>query len=158
MELVYGNVWINLVFIPKQRAIDLDALHEALLSATTWGEFQAKVSAEVYEEVLKRIAQWHEDVEGTHVPQSTDAFDPDYIPGYADSDWPAFPPAEMLEWIPKEIQEKYGLVNPGSDPLSRPTLDLPIGSAEEIVAAFERSGYLCISDETLVNKACGYGR
>ena len=40
MEVVYGEVQDNLVFIYKAEAIDLARVHYALGSANTWGEFR----------------------------------------------------------------------------------------------------------------------
>ncbi len=42
-EIIYGERADQLIFIPKQRALELASIHEALNTSKTWGEFKSRV-------------------------------------------------------------------------------------------------------------------
>ena len=85
---------------------------------------------------------------------SEDAFDAIDIPGYEDGDWPLWPLQEMLDWMPKDIQQRFGKVVPSA--VNGDCLELISEKADEIVKALESRGFSCAEDESLVMRACGY--
>jgi len=76
------------------------------------------------------------------------------VPWAADGDWPAWPAQQMLDWVPKAIQQKYGSI--GSSHLNGECLTLAPREERQIIAAFRRVGYRCTRDDRLVQRASGY--
>lgn len=154
-EIIYG-VWAEqLILIPKERALELASIHGALNASKTWGEFKSRVPAHVYKEVLRMIrSELDEDEERVFlIPKPDSPFDPDDIPGYADGDWPGWPAQEMLKWMPKDIQQKYGKVE--ISVLNGDFLEIGPGREAEVIAALEDCGYKCTKDTNLIERACG---
>jgi hypothetical protein len=60
----------------------------------------------------------------------------------------------MLDWVPTDIQRQYG--ERASSALNGDLLVLPTSGTSELVAAFERHGYICVRDDSLVRRASGY--
>jgi hypothetical protein len=178
-ELVYGAVTDYLVFIPRERALELTAVREALESAKTWGEFRRRISPEDYEHALS----WYEDLLsfeafcqeegldhpsrrdeawaqytqlsiGVRPPVDEDAFKIDHIPPYYDGDYPEWPAASMYAWVPKQIQETLGRMH--DTRLNGEFLTFDPGREHEVVAAFEAAGYVCVRDDRLTRRASGY--
>jgi len=149
-EVVYADCNGELVFLPKDLALELAQIQTALDNSKTWGEFQANVPAHAYEEIM---AGMKDDEDPETLPQPGDTFDPDAIPGYDDGDWPIWPLQYMLEWIPKDIQQQFGTVETSAT--SGPCLILMPEKTDEIVKALEKQGYSCTEDELLVRQACG---
>jgi hypothetical protein len=157
-ELVYG-VYRNdeLVFIPKQQAFELAQLREALTTAKTWGEFKAKVPAHLYKETVYLYSDYEEDDEDGEEPEAPgdkDEFVADDIPGHGDGDWPIWAAQAMLEWVPQDVQERFGRV--AATRLSGEYLYLPENRADEIASAMQSHGYTCVRDDALVERAEGY--
>ncbi len=150
-EVVYADCNDELVFLPKELALELAQIRAALDTSKTWGEFQANVPAHVYEEIM---AGMKDDEDPEALPQSEDAFDANDIPGYEDGDWPLWPLQEMLNWMPKDIQQRFGKVVPSA--VNGDCLELMSEKADEIVRALESRGFSCAEDESLVIQACGY--
>ena|ERR1017187_4854887 len=102
---VYGNIpdCGGLLFIPKEEAVELAALHQALDDAKTWGEFRARVAPRFVTEVNAIFAESDEPL-----PEDAEPFAADNIWGYSDGDWPESLSTKMFQWVPKSIQQKYG--------------------------------------------------
>ncbi len=100
------------------------------------------------------MAGMKDDEDPEALPQPEDAFDPDAIPGYDDGDWPIWPLQYMLEWIPKDIQQRFSTVERSAT--SGPCLTLMSEKTDEVVKALEKRGFGYIEDESLVIRACGY--
>lgn len=152
--LVYGAVDGNLVFIPRARAEELAAAHRALHTATTWGAFKGLVSEEIYEEAVERVADSDDDA--PTAPESDVPLVPDDIVGYNDGDWPAWPAAEMLEWLPQSIEDAYG--HSTFTALRQDFLQLDSGRSDEIIAALVTEGFTVTEDVDLVIAASGMAR
>jgi hypothetical protein len=150
-EVVYADYNDELIFLPIELALELAQIRTALDNSKTWGEFQANVPAHVYEEIMEGMKD-DEDLEA--LPQPDDTFDAHAIPGYDDGDWPIWPLQEMLNWMPKDIQHRFGKVVPSA--LNGDCLELTAGKTDEIVRALESRGFSCTEDESLVIRACGY--
>lgn len=152
-ELVYGNYrGDELVFIPKQQAVELAQLRQALESAATWGEFKQMAPAHLYQEVALMVSDYDE--EAGQLPQDADPFDADSIPGYGDRDWPTWAAQAMLEWVPQDVQDRFG--SAAGTTLSGDYLYLPEEKADEIAQAMQEHGYPCVRDDDLVTSAEGY--
>ncbi len=156
--IVYGVTNLGLLFVPESRAMELTDSNKALLTAKTWGEFKSMVSKDLYEFYLTNSAYY----EGPNEPEDGN-FDPyDIAPEtpFTPNDvvvydvLPANPEIEMSEWMPKEIQEKFGykmhyagmdMNVPGGE-----ILVLDEKRLDEIVTELEKLGYKCKRDDNLL--------
>ncbi len=86
-------------------------------------------------------------------PADDEPFDQDLIHGGDPSDWPGWITREMLEWMPKEIQQTFGKVE--FTALSGDLLELNPDRIDEIVAALTQHGYRCTEDTALMERALG---
>jgi hypothetical protein len=150
MEIVYGNRSGELIFIPKDLAEDLVKVHIASETSKTWGEFKANAPDRIYEEAIALLSD-EEDPEV--LPQPEDIFDSASIPGYADGDWPLWPRQYMLEWVPKDIQVRFGRIM--DTVLNGEYLQFDPEDTQEIVELLEKHGYSCSEDVALVESAHG---
>ena len=156
--IIYGITGLGLLFVPESRAKDLAESNKALLTAKTWGEFKALVSREMYEFYLVNSAFY----EGPDEPEDGD-FAPYDIPPetpFTPNDvvtydaLPAYPEIEMLEWMPEEIQAKFGK----KASYSAMDMNVPEGDIlvlkekqmDEIVAALEKLRYECRRDDDML--------
>lgn len=144
--LVYGEQAGGLVFIPEQRARQLAAVVDAWWTSSTWGEFRTRVdSFGVADEILAFLG-YPEDY-----PPDDETLTDDQKHQYTqDGDWPPWPAAEMLAWVPKEVAE---LGQPGVSMSSGPALFFELDQMGELVAALERRGFTCRRDDSLVQAA-----
>jgi hypothetical protein len=179
-EVVYGEIEDYLVFLRKSDAVELSACRQALRSSKTWGEFRTRISADAYSELMEFMDDAVDFLEfcwealesdpdltldevrseylklpiGERLAEDEDAFSQEHVPWTYDGDWPRWPAQEMLRWVPKEIQERYGTVE--DSVLNGEFLTFDPSDERRIVAAFKRSGYLCVRDNRLVERASGY--
>jgi hypothetical protein len=115
---------------------------------------------EDYAEVLERLeGQLRDDF--TLPPEDSKEFNlydlPGFEAGIEDGEWPGFPRAEMVYWVPKDIQQAFGEVMAmGMMHSFRTLLDLPTAREAEILAAFAEHGYTCVNDNELVTRATGW--
>lgn len=147
-EVIYGTLHDELLLIPREKAEELAAVHTALNTAKTWGEFMALLPAAARTELEAFCAE-----EDESRPEDTRQFARDDVPGVQDGDWPGWPAQMMLEWVPKEIQQTYGKVD--FSPVSGDCLTLDSSQTDVIVAVLEQHGYACIRDDELVVRASG---
>lgn len=156
--IIYGITVFGLLFVPESRAKELADGNNALLAAKTWGEFKSLVSKELYEFYLPNSDYY----QGPKEPEDGN-FDPYDIPPeipftpndvVMDDVLPANPEIEMSEWMPEEIQEKFGRK------MRYATMDMNVPEGEilvleekqmdEIVAALEKLGFVCKRDDDLL--------
>jgi hypothetical protein len=153
--LVYGVFQADeLAFIPKQQALDLAQLWRALDSAQTWADFKRMVPDHVYAGVVELIQDSPGSTLSDAGPDPQAPFDRDDIPGHADGDWPPFPPQQMLDWVPQEIQARYGRTI--TTVFNGDYLCFAANDAADIVRALEQHGYTCEPNENLVKDATGH--
>ncbi len=138
----------GLVFIPKPEATRLAAIHAAISGSQTWGEFFATMPLGDSNYVRESRLDCDE-----CVPDPSEKFDVELLPGFTDGDWPDWPEQKMLDWPPAEICQRYGRVE--SSVLNGPYLTLDVTRSPEIVDALERAEFELRFDEELVRKACG---
>ena len=148
-EIVYGEIYYSLVFIPKKRALEYARIHRALQYSKTWGEFKARVPQGTYDSIMQ---YFQEDDEPT--PEDAEHFSAEKIPGYLDGCFPGWPAQEMLAWIPEAIKEEYGSVEHSA--FGEPCFEFDPAMELEIVLAFQKMSYRCNKDEKLVREACGF--
>jgi len=151
-ELIFGERAQQLIFIPVSLIQRLVRLQEALQSASTWGEFKELLSSRDYQEIVVMLTEWCE-LEEPFQPDPEELFESDQIPGYADGDWPEWPAQEMLDWMPEELQQRYGTVK---DSIFNGTfLEIKPEQKQAIVADLEALGYTCVEDDQTIAKAHG---
>lgn len=148
-QLVYGTPQDELLFIPRERAAQLAAINQALNTAATWGEF-----FRLLPEAARAELEEFFDEEGEDRPPDERPFDQDDVPGVADGDWPGWPAKEMLSWVPKDVQQRYGRV--AESAISGECLELDTSHTAAIVTALEAHGYTCTRDDNLVALAAGH--
>jgi hypothetical protein len=156
--IIYGITGLGLLFVPESRAKELADGNKALLTAKTWGEFKSLVSKELYEFYLPNSDHY----EGPQEPEdgNFDTYDiapespftPNDVLTY--EELPANPEIEMTEWMPEEIQEKFG------QKMRYYAMDMNVPDGEilvleeaqmdEIVAELENLGYVCSRDDDLL--------
>ena len=156
--LIYGNSIYGLLFIPESRANELANSNKALLTAKTWGEFKSLVSQEMYEFYLPNSDYYQgpsEPEDGNYEPYDIPPetpFTPNDVVLY--DVLPANPEIEMSEWMPEEIQAKYG------EKRRYYAMDMNVPEGEilvleekqmdEIVAELEKLGYECKRNDELL--------
>jgi hypothetical protein len=149
LEIVYGEIYESLAFIPKKRALELAQIHYALQHSKTWGEFKSRVPQRVYDSIMQYFR-----MDGEPTPEDVEPFSSEKVPGYLDGDFPGWPAQEMLAWVPEAIQEEYGSVE--SSAFGEPCFEFDPGMELEIVSALQEMSYRCNKDEKLVREACGF--
>ena len=103
-RLVYSRLNDDeLVLIPEDQALELAEVQEAIRRAATWGELKSLLPRRRWLQIVQGYDEADEPL-----PADAESFDADKLPGYADGDWPEWPAQEMLRWMPKEIQERFG--------------------------------------------------
>ncbi|MDP9371073.1 MAG: hypothetical protein M3Q65_01170 [Chloroflexota bacterium] len=155
LDVIYGRLWDDeLVLLPLDTARYLATLREALTEAKTWGEFKARAPEGAYAEVVEMIADNADGDEEFTEPAADTPFDPEDIPGYADGDWPLLPPQHMFDWLPEDLQQRYG--HTGDTVLNGPYLAIDPAHTRELVAEMEARGYHCTEDSDLLQRATGF--
>jgi hypothetical protein len=160
-NIVYGNSVLGLLFIPESRAKELVQVNQALLTAKTWGAFKQLVSEEFYNFFLVYSSFYQgprhptaQEIETYDLPPET-LFTPNDVVMY--DTFHAHPEIEMSEWMPVEIQEKYGSKSRyyamDMNVPSGEVLNLSEEHMDEIAAALEEAGYQTRRDDDLINAA-----
>ncbi len=157
--IIYGITGLGLLFVPESRAKELADGNRALLTAKTWGEFKSLVSTELYVFYLTKSSYY----EGPYEPEDGDYTPYDIAPEtpFTPNDvltyeaLPANPEIEMTEWMPEEIQEKFGRkMRYYAMDINVPRgeiLVLEEKQMDEIAAELEKAGYVCKRDDDLLN-------
>jgi len=157
--IIYGITVFGLLFVPESRAEELADGNNALLAAKTWGEFKSLVSKELYEFYLPNSDYY----QGPNEPEDGDFTPYDIAPErpFTPNDvvtydaLPANPEIEMTEWMPEEIQEKFGQkMRYYAMDMNVPDGDILVLEEEqmdEIAAVLEKVGYVCKRDDDLLN-------
>lgn len=133
------------VFAPTQLVAELTQLRAAIDSASTWGEFRARVPARYVQEVHELLEE---------APADGADFDPDEISGYGDGDWPEWLHQVMLDWMPKDLIERFGTVEQSVH--NGPFLEVEPAAADDLAHALEERGYSCTHDDAAIAAAAGW--
>ncbi len=149
-QLVYGLAGDkSLVFMPEHAARELAELRTLLPVARTWGEFRAGISDARWRRIVEPL-----EGDGEPVPEPAAPFDAAQIWGYEDGDWPEWPAQQMLEWMPVELQQRFGDIE--DSVLNGPCLQLEPTREREIVQALHAASFTCRRDDAMIRKASGY--
>ena len=156
--IIYGITNLGLLFVPESRAKELAESNKALLTAKTWGEFKEMVSQEMYDFYLVNSAYYEgpaEPEDGDYAPydiKPETPFTPNDVVTY--DALPAYPEIEMSEWMPEEIQTKFGRkMGYTAMDMNVPEGDILVlkeKHMDKIVAALEKLGYECRRDDDLL--------
>jgi hypothetical protein len=139
----------SLVVIPREEARRLAALNNALEDSTTWGEFLDAVATD-------RVTLDQLEDKFDELPARDDPFDPDDIYGFSDGDWPAWPMAKMLDWLPPSVQ---ALGTRQRTAINGDALEIDDDLLSEVIAALAAEGLQGQEDtDGLVATACGAWR
>jgi len=156
--IIYGITNLGLLFVPESRAKELAESNKALLSAKSWGEFKSLVSTELYVFYLTKSSYY----EGPYEPEDGDyrpynippetPFTPNDVLTY--EELPANPEIEMSEWLPEEIQAKFGRkMSYSAMDMNVPEGDILVlkeKQMDEIGAELVKLGYECRRDDDLL--------
>jgi len=108
----------GLMFASPAIALEVSAIHKAIKSSKTWGEFRKALPADV----LRQFEIMNEFTDEADRPADADAFDRDEVPSYGDGDWPTWINQSMLDELPPEIIAEFGEVQDST--LNGPFLQL----------------------------------
>lgn len=129
--------------IPEEQFLGLAALR----TCKTWGELRRAEPDFVRNEVEARYAD-PDSIPGDDI--RLDLYD---IPGAADGDWP-WPAADMLDWLPKDIQAEFG--EERSITLNGNCLLIDAIRIEELTTALQSRGSAMRREDPLVSRIAGY--
>lgn len=137
------------VFLRRSEAETLAQAYAAAQDSQTWGEFRQSCPSQMLEEIEEILEEEGE------LYDDDEPFDGlEDIPGYADGIWPGFPERDQMEWLPNDIQKRYGetieTLHDGS------MLQFSVEHQEEVIRGVIAHGFQCSRDDALVRKACGY--
>ena len=99
--LYWQNSRSGLLLAKPETALQVSAIHKAIESSKTWGQFRKALPADALMEVEEMMSE--EDA-----CADTDPFDSDQLPGFSDGDWPTWICQSMLHELPKEIIQEFG--------------------------------------------------
>ena len=103
-ELVFGEAPHDtyLVFTTLERAKRIDGYRRAL-KAKTWGEFRTLIGKDVYAKLFQDSFD-----EENPEPKDREPFDPTWVPGFEEGDFPPWIVTEMERHVPIEILSRFG--------------------------------------------------
>jgi hypothetical protein len=147
-EVVYGQFRGNdlLVFIPKWRADELAATWKVLHTPSTWGELEAGLTADRFEEAARQV--WDDEEPPADAPFSiTD------LNSVAEGDWPVRPAQEQMGWMPESAQRLGEVIYTS---ISGEHLDLGLETEAAVVAALTAEGHTVRRDDAAVEATYQY--
>jgi hypothetical protein len=124
----------QVVFTPAWLARRLDAIH----GANTWARLRKAIGDAEYRTIVSRYLDC-QDTDDPVEPRPRQHLVLAEIPGYSDGDWPEYPRQVMLDWLPPDIIERFGTIEPTM--LNGNTLHLPASAADAIARALAGHGY-----------------
>ena len=113
--LYWQNSRSGLLLAKPETALQVSAIHKAIESSKTWGQFRKALPADALMEVEEMMSE--EDA-----CADTDPFDSDQLPGFSDGDWPTWICQSILDELPSEIIAEFGEVQDST--LNGPFLQL----------------------------------
>lgn len=138
MEILYttSDEIEGVVFAEKAKAASVARIQEACETATTWGEFRSKLTAEEWAEVVD-----NNDLNNREIDDAAPFGADTDITGYADGFYPEWLQATMLSWFPKGLIAKYA--GEAADSVHNGEfLILPADRAEEIASDLTARGHV----------------
>ena len=147
-DIVYGvfDYAENLVFIPDTRARDLAEVVDAWWHSSTWGELRERLEQkDLATEFLARFG-YPDNYPADDEPLT----DREKEDNTTDGDWPGWPDAEQLHWMPQDVID---MGYSGISMVSGPCVGFEPVQEEDVVAALGRHGLTCRRDDALVRAA-----
>lgn len=146
LTFVIGRFDDSLVVIPIDEGRRLATLNDALEGSHTWGEFRSSVGNDLA--TITYLETQYDDC----VPDGSEPFDADEIPGFSGGSWPDNPQC-MIDRLPASVV-KLGTVMPTAFAPSLLRIDLDVEA--EVIEALVAEGHQCVEDsEDLISRACG---
>jgi hypothetical protein len=143
-NVVYGEMTDgSLVFIPEARARVLAEVCDAWWHSDTWGELRERLEGQG---LASEFLAWF-DYPDNYPPDDEELTDDQKHQSIGDGDWPAWPGAEQLQWMPQDVID---MGDTGMSMVSGPALWFEPEQADEVVAALNRHGFTCRRDDALV--------
>lgn len=133
------------VFAPSRLVQELRELRTALDEASTWDQFRKAAPSRYVAEVHAALDE---------EPSDDAAFDASEIPGYEDGEWPEWLHQKMLTWMPTDLAERYGKVEPSVHNGHLLTIDPAV--SEDLAAELEARGYTCKRSDEAIAAATGW--
>lgn len=93
----------GVVFADPERAEQIAAIHEAIRSATSWGEFIRQMPSGELEDLLASTF----DDEGEPRPGDDDPFSGEQLAGWSDGDYPSWLQQEQGDILPQRVLETF---------------------------------------------------
>ena len=150
---VFADAYI--VMLEQDKARELEQVWRALDTAKTWGEARDIMPKDYFNVLWHNLSEDSED-EDKPLPAMSDAFDREAVSGHADGDWPDWPAADMLDWVPEDIQGRYG--QQASTRLNGDFLEIAPEHLEAVMSELSALGYLCVRDDELIARISGQGQ
>ena len=152
------------LFVPEDQVARLTAIHHALRTAETWGEFWSLLPGDERSGLKDQLEWLANDFESTgypesaleHRPSDSDAFGDHDLLGLSEGDYPPIIQRDLVEWIPPEIIAEFGTWD--SSPVSGDYLKMNPTTERfpELEAAFAAHGFRLVHDEIRVLRAAGW--
>lgn len=145
-DLIYGgDAERGLVVVPRALAFELMQIVDAVESAKTWGEFRELLTPEQWETVAERRDP------DVPAPADGDAFDASDLYGWDEGDYPDWPQARALDWVPQGIIDALG--RRVETMWDGPYLEIPHEHERQLVSMFEARGAKIERDDGTVMRA-----
>jgi hypothetical protein len=143
---VVGVFQDGVVVLPREEAERLAVLNDALATASTWGQLLDAIDPRDAREAVELAFD-----DETQLDRDA-PFDAEEIGAFTDGDWPTWPAAAMLEWLPADV---IALGRVERTAISGDMLELPGDRLDEVVERLTASGVTVERDNDVVGRACG---
>lgn len=124
----------GVVFADPDRAVLVHRINKAMAKARTWKQFRAGMPRKAYSELMA----WFDEA-GDRRPRGSDPFEPDFLPGFSDGDYPPWLQQEMDAVVPISVLEKFGKCE--GTAVNGPFWMIPAANLEAACAALRVLGY-----------------
>ncbi len=133
-ELLYTIDGSRGVLFALKSEVELDQqTWDAITGANTWGELRSLLPDEVRTDLEERLED--NDLEF----DDDEEFDREMLPGYGDGDYPVPLQQSTLDWFPRELVTKYGVIVESR--LSGESVAFPVDVVDRLVGELEHMGY-----------------
>ena len=149
---IYADDYV--VILEEAKARELEQVWRALDTARTWADVKEIMPEAYFRNLWETLEDRAE--EGDSLPELSDAFDPVAVPGFADGDWPDWPAASMLDWMPATIRQRYG--QRAETALNGDFLEIAPEHIVPVMQELSELGYTCVRDDELIARVCGQGQ
>lgn len=142
---IVAGEWV--VAMPESRFHGFKAMRAIEANGGTWRDLREAAPSLWSEEIECRFDDEDD------LPSDDEPFNMYHVPGAEDGDWPFFM-ADMLEWVPKEIQQSVCEIYDTA--LNGPYLHIEPTDVERFMEALQNYGFECSRDDAGMTVACGH--